>query len=60
MRADKFLRGIEELEKLDIIEPSSREAIERIVRSVRLRLRLQFVKLAHSLVVLRDVAERAS
>ena len=56
----KFLRGIEELEKLDLIEPSSREAIERIVRSVRLQLRLQFVTLAHSLGVLLDVAERAS
>ena len=56
----KVLRGIEELEKLDLIEPSSREAIERIVRSVKLQLRLQSVTLSHSLVVLLDVAERAS
>lgn len=53
----KFLRGIE---KLDFIEPSSREAIGRVVRLVGLQFPSQLVTLAHSLLVLRDVAERAS
>ena len=57
---DKMLRGIEELEKLDLIEPSSREAMEQVVRSVRLQLPSQLVTLAQSLLVLRDIVERAS
>lgn len=56
----KMLGGIEELEKLDRIEQSNREAIERLVRSVRLQLPLQLVTLAHSLFVLRDIAGRSS
>lgn len=57
---DKMLRGIEGLEKLDLIEPSSREAMEQVVRSVRLQLPSQLAALAQSLLVLRDIVERAS
>ena len=55
----KLLRGIEELEKLELIEPSSREAMEQIVKLVSLQLPSQLVTLAQSLLVLRDIAERA-
>lgn len=61
-RVVKLRSSVDKLENLELvlIDPSSREAMERVIRFARLELPSQLVTLAQSLIVLRGVAERAS
>ena len=58
----KLLRSVNELEKSELVlfEPGNREALERLVTSVRLRLPSGLAKLAESLLALRAAVEHAS
>ena len=58
----KLLRSVDELEKSQpvLFEPGNREALERLVMSVRLRLPAGLAKLADSLLALRAAVEHAS
>jgi hypothetical protein len=58
----KLLRSVDALEKSELVlfEPGNREALERLVTSVRLRLPSGLAKLADSLLALRAAVEHAS